>query len=239
MVHVQQERYNCLISKIVIYLPQASQTQILHFVLYHLHKSMSSVVKKDCVHFISSFCDKLLFRLSIGSFSVNTILLWASATKFKLFFCTQASTTKSNKQSCFYSPDEQAKIQRCFFLLQASSASKFREEYVFLATLVALHFTPVSKWVGRSFGLAQLGACELVLLRVLRTRCVFLLGPKFRDKDVSTLRCRWQLKPEYWPRKYTVVNIAFGGFSFSVDRCYNHAFGALKVHCCQHCIWGL
>ena len=97
MVHVQQERYNCLISKIVIYLPQASQTQILHFVLYHLHKSMSSVVKKDCVHFISSFCDKLLFRLSIGSFSVNTILLWASATKFKLFFCTQASTTKSNK----------------------------------------------------------------------------------------------------------------------------------------------
>ena len=32
----------------------------------------------------------------------------------------------------------------------------------FLATLVALHLTSVSRSVGHSFGLAQLGACELV-----------------------------------------------------------------------------
>ena len=36
----------------------------------------------------------------------------------------------------------------------------------FSATLVAIHFTPASESVGNSFGLASLGACELVKILI-------------------------------------------------------------------------
>ena len=35
-----------------------------------------------------------------------------------------------------------------------SKCLRNQRQNLFLATLVALHFTPVSRWVGRSFGLA-------------------------------------------------------------------------------------
>ena len=74
-----------LMSKIVICLPQASQTQIftLFYISYLLF--LSSVVKVDCVHFNASFWNQFFSRLSIGSFSADSLLLRAGATKFKLF----------------------------------------------------------------------------------------------------------------------------------------------------------
>ena len=54
-------------------------------------------------------------------------------------------------------------------LTSEGSGTQYFEMSSFLATVVALHFTPVSESVGRSFGLAYLGACEIVY--IIPTKC--------------------------------------------------------------------
>ena len=52
--------------------------------------------------------------------------------------------------------DYQGTAAACHFQQseQPTAPAKMKQFFFFLATLVALHFTPVSEWVGDSFGLA-------------------------------------------------------------------------------------